>query len=170
MEPKSSIEQGFGAELSRLAGSYQSAPRASFKHDDGNEWEGRPWSFLVDGELTSRVKTTAMAFGRFPGGRRLGHAPPPPRPLGRFGGIVCGRCRPLDVRLLRPRPKEWTREVSGREVRLARKFSYMGVDETAILFFPMVGERRIEMGAMAINRNRGRRWHAAGFPRAWAVA
>ena len=29
-----------------------------------------------------------MAFGRLPEGWRLGHAPPPPRPFGRFGGIV----------------------------------------------------------------------------------
>jgi hypothetical protein len=45
-------------------------------------------SFLVDGELRSRNRTTAMAFGRLPEGWRLGHAPPPPRPFGRFGGIV----------------------------------------------------------------------------------
>jgi hypothetical protein len=51
-------------------------------------WEGWSLSFLVDGELESRTKSTAMAFGRLPEGRRLGHAPPPPRPLGRFGGIV----------------------------------------------------------------------------------
>jgi hypothetical protein len=31
---------------------------------------------------------------------QLGHAPPPPRPLGRFGGIVCGRCRPPCVRIV----------------------------------------------------------------------
>ena len=29
-----------------------------------------------------------MAFGRLPEGWRLGHAPLPPRPFGRFGGIV----------------------------------------------------------------------------------
>jgi hypothetical protein len=42
----------------------------------------------VDGELESRQQTTAMAFGHLPEGRRLGHTPPPPRPFGRFGGIV----------------------------------------------------------------------------------
>jgi len=45
-------------------------------------------SFLVDGEFKSRTEPTAMAFGRLPEGRQLGHTPPPPRPLGRFGGIV----------------------------------------------------------------------------------
>jgi hypothetical protein len=29
-----------------------------------------------------------MAFGRLPVSKQLGHAPPPPRPFGRFGGIV----------------------------------------------------------------------------------
>jgi hypothetical protein len=42
-----------------------------------------------------------MAFGSLPEGRQLGHAPPPPRPFGRFGGIVAvdaDRCiRGLEV-------------------------------------------------------------------------
>ncbi len=44
-------------------------------------------SSMVDGELRSRTETTAAAFSRSPKGRPE-HAPPPPRPLGRFGGNV----------------------------------------------------------------------------------
>jgi hypothetical protein len=54
-------------------------------------------SFQVDGEFKSRIEPTAMAFSPLPEGRPPGHAPPPPRPLGRFGGIVSGRCRPLSI-------------------------------------------------------------------------
>ena len=44
-------------------------------------------SSMVDGELRSRTETTAAAFSRSPKGRPE-HAPPPPRPLGRFGGNI----------------------------------------------------------------------------------
>lgn len=40
----------------------------------------------MDGELISCRETAAAAFRRPVG--KLGHAPPPPRPFGQFGGIV----------------------------------------------------------------------------------
>jgi len=48
-----------------------------------------------------RNRTTAATFSR-PPKRQPGHAPPPPRPFGRFGGHRCGRCRPPVARFIRP--------------------------------------------------------------------
>jgi len=45
------------------------------------------FSTQVDGEFKSRTTSTAIAFSH-PLWKRLGHAPPPPRPFGWFGGIV----------------------------------------------------------------------------------
>jgi hypothetical protein len=65
------------------------------------------WFLPVDGELEEPYQDDCDGLWS-PPKRRLGHAPPPPRPFGRFGGIVAVDADRLVQGLLNPYPPERT--------------------------------------------------------------
>jgi hypothetical protein len=65
------------------------------------------WFLPVDGELEEPYQDDCDGLWS-PPKWRLGYAPPPPRPFGRFGGIVSVDADRLMRGFLIPHPPKWT--------------------------------------------------------------